>query len=290
MNKDNFQDLTKRLLFASLSILCVIFLLSFAMGPYVKLGLSLLLAAMAGVGVWEYTHLVKQPLSKWFQYLLVGFAAALVLSIYVTLTFSGFASLPWVIFFVGAFLLFLYHFDKIEGALSNIATGFFGVCYVAVPISLLLLILYSNEGNFKSEDGRVWIAYLLIVTKVTDIAGYFGGKLWGVKKLSPNLSPSKTLTGAVCGFVGAILLSVIFNLVLDIFSVTQFNLNLVQSIWLGAFLGIVAQIGDLAESLLKRDKGVKDSNRLPGLGGVLDMLDSLLFTIPIVYLFILMHR
>ena len=290
MIKGNFQDLAKRLIFSSLSILCVIFLLVFAMAPWVKLGLSLLLAVVAGVGVWEYIHLVKIPPRKLFQSLLIGFAVALVLSIYVALTFIGFTSLPWGIFFVGAFLLFLYHFNKIEGALSNIATGFFGICYVAVPIGLLLLILYSQTGSFKYEDGRLWIAYLVIVAKVTDIAGYFGGKLWGVKKLSPALSPNKTVVGAICGFFGAIVLSVIFYLIIKAFSVSGFNLSLVESIWLGAFIGIVSQCGDLAESLLKRDKGVKDSNRLPGLGGILDMLDSLLFTIPILYLFILMHR
>lgn len=290
MIKGNFQDLAKRLVFASLSILCVIFLLVFAMAPWVKLGLSLLLAAIAGVGVWEYIHLVKIAPRKLFQYLLIGFAVALVLSIYVTLTFAGFTSLPWGIFFVGAFLLFLYHFNKIEGALSNIATGFFGIFYVAVPISLLLLILYSQTGSFKYEDGRLWIAYLVIVTKVTDIAGYFGGKLWGIKKLSPTLSPNKTVVGAVCGFFGAIILSVIFYLIIATFSMSGFNLSLVETLWLGAFIGIVSQFGDLAESLLKRDKGVKDSNHLPGMGGVLDMLDSLLFTIPIIYLFILMHR
>jgi phosphatidate cytidylyltransferase len=80
--------------------------------------------------------------------------------------------------------------------------------------------------------------------------------------------------------------SVFIAYLAQMFSVTSFHLAMPNAIWMGMIIGILAQIGDLAESLLKRDAFVKDSNSLPGLGGVLDMLDSLLFTSPVVYFFI----
>ncbi len=290
MNKANFQDLTKRLISSSLSIMCVIILLTFAMEISVKVILSILLSFIAGVGMWEYIQLIEQHPRKWFRVILIGFSAGLVCTVYLSLTFSGFIVLPWVWLFLGTAVLFFYHFNKIQGALTAIATGLLGVCYIALPICLLLSILYLDKGNFQYQDGRLWIAYLVIVTKVTDIAGYFGGKLWGKKKLAPVLSPHKTITGAVCGFFGAILFSVLFYFVMESFSVVKFRLQLFESLWLGALIGLFSQLGDLAESLLKRDKGIKDSNQIPGIGGVLDLFDSLLFTIPIVFLFLLVHR
>ncbi len=285
MIKGNFQDLAKRLVFASLCIICVIFLLVFSMMVWMKLGLSLLLSVLAGIGVWEYLHLMHIPPRKSFQYFLVGFAVVLVLSIYVMVTFVGFASLPWSVFFIGTCLIILYHLNKIEGALSKIATGFFGVCYIAGPMSLLLLILYSQDKSLECEDGRLWIAYIIVVTKMTDIAGYFGGKSFGVKKLAPTLSPNKTIVGAVCGFFGAVIFSVLFYLSTAMCLVNGFTLSLMASLGLGALIGVISQFGDLAESLLKRGKAVKDSNRLPGLGGVLDIFDSLLFTIPVIFIY-----
>ena len=134
------------------------------------------------------------------------------------------------------------------------------------------------------DDGRLWIAYLISVTKMTDIGGYFFGNLWGKEKLAPCLSPQKTWIGAIFGFISAIIASLVFFAV-SVF-VPSFDLTLKASIFLGMLVGIASQLGDLAESLLKRDAKAKDSNSIPGIGGVLDLIDSLLFTTPVVYLFL----
>jgi phosphatidate cytidylyltransferase len=135
-------------------------------------------------------------------------------------------------------------------------------------------------------DGRWWLVYLLVVTKITDIGAYFIGRLWGKRRLAPVLSPKKTIEGAFGGFICAILGSLAMVYIGQEFAGKSFPLHPSDALWLGIVIGIFGQIGDLAESLLKRDAAAKDSNTLPGLGGILDMLDSLIFTAPIVYFYL----
>ena len=168
----------------------------------------------------------------------------------------------------------------------SIASCFFGALYIIIPLGLLLKILYPSVMNPSLHDGRLWLTYLIAVTKVTDMGGYFLGKLWGRTKLAPHISPGKTVVGAVAGFFSAIGLSLVFFLISHQFAPHSFSLSLGEAIILGGLMGIFAQLGDLAESLLKRDARIKDSSTLPGIGGVLDLIDSLLFTIPVLYLFL----
>ena len=121
---------------------------------------------------------------------------------------------------------------------------------------------------------------------MTDTGGFFIGKKFGKEKLAPYISPKKTWEGALGGFVAAIFSSIAVVFFASIFDPEAFGLTLWQSIWLGAGIGICAQIGDLSESLLKRDGGIKDSNQVPGLGGMLDIVDSLVFSAPLVYIFL----
>jgi phosphatidate cytidylyltransferase len=131
--------------------------------------------------------------------------------------------------------------------------------------------------------GRGWIAYLLVVTKITDIGAYFAGSLWGRRKLAPQISPGKTVEGAIFGLASAVSASYVFHL----FSQGRsFQLTTLEWVSFGLILGAIGQFGDLSESLLKRDANKKDSNTLPGLGGVLDAVDSLLFNTPILYLYL----
>ena len=147
---------------------------------------------------------------------------------------------------------------------------------------LFLLSLYS-------EYGTMTLLWLLVIVASTDIGAYFVGRLWGKNKLCPSLSPQKTVEGAIAGFIGAVCASIAIHKLAVYMQAEWFHLSFSEAVWLGMLIGILGQIGDLAESLLKRDAAVKDSNALPGLGGVLDMVDSLLFTTPIVYFFLRMH-
>jgi phosphatidate cytidylyltransferase len=149
----------------------------------------------------------------------------------------------------------------------------------------MIRIAYFFSEN-SVNDGRWWLLYLLVVTKMTDTGGFFVGKKFGKEKLAPYISPKKTIEGALGGFLAGILSSVAIMFLASIFDPGAFGLTFAQSIWLGAGISLCAQIGDLSESLLKRDGGIKDSNQMPGLGGMLDIMDSLVFSTPLVYIFL----
>jgi phosphatidate cytidylyltransferase len=143
-----------------------------------------------------------------------------------------------------------------------------GEMYICGLLGALCLL------RMDPTDGRSWALFVLLVTWVTDVAAYLGGISLGKNKghkIAPEISPGKSWEGAVCGFVGATGAATALSSLL--------NLPLEFSIYAGAILGVLAQLGDLAESSIKRFCKVKDSGAfLPGHGGVLDRFDSLLFT------------
>jgi phosphatidate cytidylyltransferase len=149
-------------------------------------------------------------------------------------------------------------------------------------MGMVLGILYLTGG----QDGRWWMAYLLCVTKITDIGAYFAGSLWGRLKLAPHISPGKTIEGAIFGLACALGASFAFHLMSGVSAPGGFHLGTFEWLFLGLIFGLTGQFGDLSESLLKRDANKKDSNDLPGLGGVLDAVDSLLFNAPILYIYL----
>jgi phosphatidate cytidylyltransferase len=184
--------------------------------------------------------------------------------------------------------------------MANIAFTIFGNFYISFSfvsfimlrklhdlknISLQSIISIENQSSvliiFDDEFCMLFILFILFSVWISDSAAYFIGKSFGKHKLAPRVSPKKTWEGALAGFIGGaagfVLLSILF---LDGFA-------LVHSIVIGIIIGTIGQIGDLAESKLKRDAGVKDSSDLiPGHGGVLDRFDSLLLIMPVVALYI----
>ena len=267
----------------------VAFLIAFSTTPFVNLLLMCFLAVLAAIGVWEYAQLIinkgVRPCTRW----MVIAAIAQVVALYASLVFVDFPQFPVLVLFASMILFFLLRFRESQDALRSVAVELFGVAYVAAPLSLILGVLYPVDHGGFSQEGRWWLVYLIVVTKITDVGAYFVGRLWGKHKLSPQLSPKKTVEGAIAGFVSALVGSVLIQQLGVCFFGSHFSLSLLESIWLGMLIGLFGQIGDLAESLLKRDAVVKDSNSLPGVGGVLDLVDSLLFTTPLVYFFIHMH-
>lgn len=131
-------------------------------------------------------------------------------------------------------------------------------------------------------DGWIWLIFTLTATWATDTAAYFVGIAFGRRRIAPALSPKKTLEGAVGGFAGSILVAGVFSYIYTFLPMSKVLL-------LGLSLGAAAQVGDLLESAFKRQAGVKDSSALiPGHGGILDRIDSTLFTAPLVYYFVLL--
>jgi phosphatidate cytidylyltransferase len=280
------SDLKKRAVVSLFFVVALAFLIGYSNFFFVGILLACAMAGFAGVGVWEYAQFATakklKPQTGW----MIGIAVLQVLASYVSLQFFNSTHLPAVPLALGVALFFLLNFRETTQAVERMAVSFFGVCYVAVPLSWMLGILYPTTLAAPLQDGRWWLGYLIVVTKATDIGAYFVGRYFGKHKLAPVLSPKKTWEGAAAGFLTAIVVSCLIYLLGKEYSNGSFDLLLSEALILGVFIGILGQIGDLAESLLKRDAAIKDSNALPGLGGVLDMLDSLLLTAPIVYFFL----
>ncbi len=274
------NEFYNRLWVSAIAISIVSFLVVFAYHPWANVLLVLTIGILTGVGVWEYAQLAKAKGIQPATSLMIGVAVLEVLAFYISLAYPQWSKLALMIIVLGFISFFIVHFRKPENALLNVAVEFFGVCYLAIPFSFILAILYPRP---ELADGRWWLCYLIAVTKITDVGAYIVGKLVGKHPLAPHLSPRKTVEGAIGGFCFAVALSLVFCV---IGRTVGWNLSFWDAAWLGMIIGILGQIGDLAESLLKRDASVKDSNRIPGIGGVLDLLDSVLFTSPVVYFFV----
>ena len=164
---------------------------------------------------------------------------------------------------------------------ENLGSEILILSYVGIFISFTVQLRWIHPKVLH----YIPLASLLVAVKCGDTCAYFAGRYLGKRKLSPLISPGKTWEGAIAGVCGAALGSWLW-LTFGVLGLTNAAPGpWYWSILYGALLGIVGIIGDLAESLIKRDVGAKDSARLlPGLGGVLDLLDSILFTAPVAYL------
>jgi len=198
---------------------------------------------------------------------------------------------PLVLLVLGMFLWEMRH------VLAAAAFSYFGFVYIALTLGALSLVGHH-------ENGRVEVFLLLVIVWSGDIFAYYVGRAFGKRKLAPQISPNKTWEGAIASTVGATLLSVLLfryihsigNLLVIFDAIPSRSLLYSEARlyappwWLAALFGllvnIAAQLGDLAESALKRGAGVKDSGTLlPGHGGMLDRIDALLFAAPVLWFF-----
>lgn len=156
----------------------------------------------------------------------------------------------------------------------------------AVYPSLLMFALFLREipGRESALHGTAILLFPVVLTWLSDTFAYFAGRMWGKKKLIPKVSPGKTVAGSVGAIIGTPLSAVGYALLLHRFP--SWQMGIAEAVVFGIVVSIAAQVGDLGESLLKRDVGVKDSGKLlPGHGGALDRFDSLFFTLPLGYAF-----
>lgn len=171
-------------------------------------------------------------------------------------------------------VLFVASFRKeyLHQALTSTAVTIFGLVYIAWFFSHLIpLRLLPN--------GAGWVFYTALIVKGGDAGAYFVGRKIGKTKLIEHVSPNKSVEGAVAGLVTTVILSFVSMTFLP--GVAWYHFLI-----LGVIGGIVSQLGDLGESLLKRDAGIKDSGQIPGLGGVFDVLDSLLIASPVIFYYV----
>ncbi len=168
--------------------------------------------------------------------------------------------------------------------LAAIAVTVFGVLYAPGLLSFAIVLRHPTGVGLESGLGTALLFFPLALTWIGDTAAMAGGKLIGGPKLAPKLSPRKTWAGAACGFAGTLLSAWAYAVWVlgPLGRPLGRDLPLVGALLAGVAISVSGQIGDLAESLLKREVGVKDSSSLiPGHGGMLDRIDSLLFALPV---------
>lgn len=169
--------------------------------------------------------------------------------------------------------------------LSSATATLFGVVYCGATLAFVPLVrgLEWVGGGQPAWAGSALVIFPLVVTWVGDSCAYFGGRFFGKRPLAPKVSPKKTIEGGLSGLAGSVASAVLFAaFAFPAASVPTMHLGIAAG--MGLVLGAVGQVGDLAESLLKREAGVKDSGTiLPGHGGLLDRFDAVLFTVPICY-------
>ena len=183
----------------------------------------------------------------------------------------------------------LFRYASPGKTINRLAMGSFAVLYIGGLLGFLVqLRLLPIKGDL-AYGGMLALFSMIAIVKFTDIGAYFGGRKWGRHKMAPVISPGKTWEGAASGLTLGVVVA-LFTLgplarMMGVPSERSWFVWLAGAIAYGLIVSAAGMIGDLAESLLKRDAGVKDSSTwLPGFGGVLDLLDSLLFAAPVAYL------
>lgn len=236
-----------------------------------RLGFALFIGALAAVGLYEYYAIARhrQITPETIGGIVAGTLVA----------FSGWfndAGITAATLYGACLFVALLHVLRGQRAVEGLATTIFGVFYVGwLPAHILLLHGYPY--------GPSLVTLLLVAVALTDSGAYLVGSTMGRHKLAPNISPNKTWEGSVGGLLAALAGMAVLHK-LSTTSTVIVPLNLWQYLCIGATLSVVGQIGDLAESCLKRSAGVKDSGMVfPGHGGVLDRCDGFLFAAPALY-------
>lgn len=166
--------------------------------------------------------------------------------------------------------------------LSTLAHTLFVIVYLSVPITLLILLRLTEPD----ERGLLAVFSLLLIVKMSDVGAFFAGRNFGRTKLAPLLSPAKTVAGAVGGLaMGAITAILSLCYIGDWVLLSESPPRWISASGFGISVTLAGMLGDLSESLLKRDLQIKDSGSwIPGLGGAMDVLDSVLFAAPVGFL------
>lgn len=242
----------------------ILFLVVAVYGGFPFTVLSVILAALG------YLELLRMKKMKWIS-IPAAIGLFLVILIVTGMQIDSMSTMEWFVasfFLLLAFTVFtknVFHFDQ---------TTFIIISALYVGLGFHYLIVVRSMNN-----GLAMMFFILSLIWATDTAAYFAGKAFGKRKLWPQISPKKTVEGAIGGMINAVIIAIIYHWLFSVYG--SFGKVMIAALIISVF----AQIGDLVESALKRHYGAKDSGTiLPGHGGILDRCDSWLFVLPVLHL------
>ncbi len=251
---------------------------------YGGLPLALMLSLVAGIGAWELYRIARAGNVRPLAIPGIALAAAVPLLTWAAHENLFAPPLSFLALVVLALAAASVWARGVDGRpLASVAVTIFGVVYTGAMLSFGYAIRYHSYAGYGRAPGTALVLMPLLLTWASDIGAYAVGRAMGKRKLIAAVSPGKTVEGAI----GAIVVTVIVCALLERFAlrpVAQLGLRPASVVLFGVVTSVAAQLGDLVESLFKREAGVKDSSRIiPGHGGVLDRFDSLFFVLPIAY-------
>lgn len=275
------SNMTQRVLFALVAIPVVLLLLW--QGGIV---LVLLISVAAGLGTRELLGFARHQGIRPFFTLAIIAAASLPVLAWAAVSSPGVASqlarwsawgaMLWVILVL---VVTLWQRSSQQKPLAAAAVTLVAPLYTGALPAFLIPIRHGSHGT-RSIAGVALVLFPMATVWICDSVAMAIGKRIGGPRLAPSVSPGKTWSGTIAGFLAALLVAPVYTML--VFRPLHVGVTPWQALTIGAVIGVLGQVGDLVESLFKREAGLKDSSRLiPGHGGVLDRLDSLYFAIPL---------
>ncbi|MDP8253056.1 MAG: phosphatidate cytidylyltransferase [Candidatus Kaelpia aquatica] len=264
------SNLVKRIISSIVILLFIFWVIMFAKF-FIFASLIIVLATVA---LWEFYRIVAKKYGSIYPG--IGFIVSYLLFAISLKENLGLEYLIYPLSFA-LILLFLYQMIRKTNKDAALCLGLtmLGLIYITIPAIFLIKIRMLQSGT-------ALVIYYICVIKATDVGAYLIGVKFGRHPLIPKVSPKKSVEGFIGGIVFAMMVSYGASIYLGIMS-------FYHALAIGFILGVCAQFGDLSESVLKRDAGVKDSGKtIPGLGGVLDLADSILIALPFYYIY--MHN
>ncbi len=194
----------------------------------------------------------------------------------------GLVKFLFFMYLMAGFAMILLNYEKIK--VRNVMS--------AMALCSAVTFFFSHAMNIRTDCvfGRQLLWLVIICACLTDTFALFVGKYFGKRKLAPKISPKKTVAGALGGILGSVISATVYGVITEL-TMPEISVNFLSLAALGLVAAIFAQLGDLSMSAVKREAGIKDyGNIIPGHGGILDRIDSIVFTAPLVYYFVMFFK